>query len=252
MQRLREEREGSSTVADAARLLATMGAHQPSPARKARIRRALDRGRRRRRSYGWQTVLVAIALLGFATVAGATIGRYWLGPKLAKPAPNGAVEEDAPKKRVRRSKGTVPVAPVVPQPVAPVTAVPVPNLPVPSVPVAGAAIPKVPPRGTVLRPSSDDATPDSTEPPGDAALLVQGFKSLRHDHDPTRAGELAELYLQRHPDGVLAEEALGLAFEAAVAREDPRAATLAARYLERFPGGRFTDAAHRAQQRFAP
>ena len=61
-----------------------------------------------------------------------------------------------------------------------------------------------------------------------------------------RAGALLDDYFRRYPRGALAEEALAVAIEAAMARGDARARTLARRYLARYPSGQFRVAAERA------
>jgi hypothetical protein len=77
-------------------------------------------------------------------------------------------------------------------------------------------------------------------------MLVQAVRALRHDKDPARATELLAQYLERHPDGVAAEDALALAMEATIGRDAPRAARFAGRYLASYPGGRWTRLARRA------
>ena len=73
------------------------------------------------------------------------------------------------------------------------------------------------------------------------------MRALRLDHDPVRARGLLANYLERHPNGALAEEALALTIEAAVAHHDGDAAALGARYLRRYPAGPFRALALRAQ-----
>jgi outer membrane protein assembly factor BamD (BamD/ComL family) len=65
------------------------------------------------------------------------------------------------------------------------------------------------------------------------------MRALRLDHDPVRARVLLSRYLERHPGGALAEEALAMSIEAAVAHHDPDAAALGARYLKLYPNGPF-------------
>jgi hypothetical protein len=57
---------------------------------------------------------------------------------------------------------------------------------------------------------------------------------------------LATEYRQKHPQGVLEEEAFMLSIEAAMARRDPNARVLAREYLARFPAGRFRSQAAKA------
>ena len=73
------------------------------------------------------------------------------------------------------------------------------------------------------------------------------MRALRLDHNPVRARALLATYLERHPNGALAEEALALTIEAAVAHHDGDAAALGARYLRRYPAGPFRALALRAQ-----
>ena len=73
---------------------------------------------------------------------------------------------------------------------------------------------------------------------------------LRRDHDVPSAIRQLEAYRRRFPVGELAEEVLALAIEAFAALDDAAARSLADEYLRRFPGGRFSDQAERAQRRF--
>jgi hypothetical protein len=72
------------------------------------------------------------------------------------------------------------------------------------------------------------------------------MRALRRDGDPTLARALTRAYLDRHPHGALAEEALALTVEAAVARRDPDAPSLGARYLRQYPDGPFRGLARKA------
>jgi hypothetical protein len=87
----------------------------------------------------------------------------------------------------------------------------------------------------------------SAAPPEEAALVLDGLRALRREHDPARAGTLLARYVERFPQGVLAQEALAIAIEADLARGDRQAAAaLAEQYLRRFPAGRFIRLARRA------
>ncbi|MGD0676868.1 MAG: hypothetical protein ABSC94_15755 [Polyangiaceae bacterium] len=74
----------------------------------------------------------------------------------------------------------------------------------------------------------------------DASEVLDAIRALRSSGDAVRAGVLLGDYLRMHPRGVLAEDALALSLEAAVARHDQRsAAQLGQRYLAQFPNGRY-------------
>ena len=81
------------------------------------------------------------------------------------------------------------------------------------------------------------ATPAAA--PDDAATIMEAMRALRVERNPARARQLLGRYLEQYPNGALAEEALALSLEAAVARGDGDAAALAARYLKLYPSGPF-------------
>jgi hypothetical protein len=72
------------------------------------------------------------------------------------------------------------------------------------------------------------------------------MRALRLDHDPVRARALAATYLERHPHGALAEEALAISIQAALEHRDPDARQLGADYLKSHPTGQLRWLAERA------
>jgi hypothetical protein len=82
----------------------------------------------------------------------------------------------------------------------------------------------------------------------DPSAVLEAMRALRLDHDPVRARVLLGRYLERHPGGALAEEALAMSIEAAVAHHDPDAAVLGARYLRLYPTGPFHTLAGQTQR----
>ena len=76
--------------------------------------------------------------------------------------------------------------------------------------------------------------------------MLGGMRALRLDHNPVRARALLTRYLAAHPNGALAEDALALSIEAAVAHHDADASALARGYLRRYPSGPFSALAQEA------
>ncbi len=102
-------------------------------------------------------------------------------------------------------------------------------------------------------PATHQPSPDSRRraklrvPPGeDPALVVAATRALRVDRDGPRARLLATQYLQQHPSGALAEEALAIQVEAALEHHDADVTAEAARYLTLYPHGAFRAVAERA------
>ena len=77
-------------------------------------------------------------------------------------------------------------------------------------------------------------------------MLLEAMRALRRQSDPARARVLLGRYLQQHPNGALAEEALAMSIEAAAAAHDGDAPALARRYLRIYPSGPFRSVALQA------
>jgi hypothetical protein len=90
--------------------------------------------------------------------------------------------------------------------------------------------------------------PDSSAA-AEAGVLFEATGALRRDGDAARASRILDDYFRRFPHGALTEEALALSIDAASARGDARARTLAKRYLEQFPKGNFRTKAERVLSR---
>jgi hypothetical protein len=258
--------DADRSLARAAELVASVPAIAAVETRKQRVRRAvLASGCRR----AWLPLLlrpsvVLALLLAAGMVAAATLGRSILtqpqrdvGDSREIPTENARM--GASPKRIPEMRAELPVAAeaepalvlptVVPPPTAPFVASRPPNAPAraskPASPTAGPpAIAAPPPKQS----APEAATPTKAAPAQETALVMAAVRALRREHDPARAGLLLDDYLRRYPSGVLAEEALALAIEAASARGDARAAALARMYLARYPQGRFQHAARAAAE----
>jgi hypothetical protein len=73
----------------------------------------------------------------------------------------------------------------------------------------------------------------------DTASVMEAMRALRLENNPVRARGLLAHYLDRHPNGTLADEALAMTIQAAVAHHEADAPVLAARYLKLHPQGPF-------------
>jgi hypothetical protein len=93
---------------------------------------------------------------------------------------------------------------------------------------------------------SPRTAPVAADPTRERAQVWEALVALRRDHDPNHAAALLSHELETNPHGVLRQEALVLAIEAADARGDRRGAEGFARLYEReFPAGRFKQLAQR-------
>jgi hypothetical protein len=104
---------------------------------------------------------------------------------------------------------------------------------------APAPAPTLAPTPTSESPSLRGRRASKPALPEDTGPLLEAMRALRVERNPGRARELLTSYLGQHPRGDLAEEALVMLVEAAVAHRDADAQTLAARYYRLYPHGPF-------------
>ncbi|HEY3358673.1 MAG TPA: hypothetical protein VGQ83_35825 [Polyangia bacterium] len=240
-----------------ARLAAKVPPLRPSPSSQQAVWSALTRAPRARPWHRRVPALAAGILLIATAAAAAGVAGTRLARRLEARRPAPGVPDDAGRGQVR-APGDANAAPAPssqPRPAAPSQSL------AGGAPVAGAAraepvrYPRTPaPASRSARPPSPAAPTPPALLPGaapDAELVLGALAALRREHAPARASALLEQYLHRHPDGLLAEDALALAIEAAAARGDAAAARVARRYLGQFPDGRFRATAQQAIMRFS-
>jgi hypothetical protein len=229
--------DAGSLEAEGVALLRERARHQPSPLQKARVRAALEADSRvgatwRGRPATLAVVFAAILLVGGA-ISSTSFARQWVGAQVRR-----LVAWVAPQ----AAPSTAPQAASVRAPATPVI--------VEEVPAEAPLAPAPPHHERAVAPHvhvdvralKHAAMPVIDDEP---TLVATAMRALRRDHDPVGAGRLLDDYLRRWPNGALIEEALALALEAANARGDARARAFATTYLQRFPSGRFGEAARR-------
>jgi len=235
-------------------LLRAAGPYRPPAGRKQRVKLSLGQSAARRAPLFLRPVIVAGVLIGCGAFASAALGHWhgWMArayERLAPPPPRMAM---APSTEARGNghghrlqDSPIPAA-EVPVAVAVAAAVPV---PVASPEVGSALAPAFAPaasRDTVAPPRAHRApSPAAGE---DTSVVLEAMRALRLERNPVRARVLLARYLDRHPTGTLAEEALAMSIEAAVAHHDADAAALGARYLRLYPAGPFHALARQTQR----
>jgi hypothetical protein len=236
----------------AVELLEVAPPHRLKPGERQRVLLGLGRARVvTRRTWPLRLAATVTALVAATAIARAGLGHLpgWLTRLSGGTRPSSQADGHVLSSGIRHRKlAAATVAPErqITTPPAPV-ADPVPV--VDPAPVPGPAVAEAPRvTASANRPARRPATTPAARPERDTELVVQAIRALHHDGDPTLARALCTAYLQRHPDGPLAEEALALTIEAAVAQHEPDASALGARYLQRYPTGPFRGLARQASQ----
>ena len=231
MKRLLDEEGLQGDDERLADLLRAAAPFEVDPFRKRRILIRVERGATS--SHHWRLWLrpaIALTLLISGTAA-AAIGHHYAAPGTG--FLGLSVAPSATATQTQRAASPPLATPAAPELAAPSEVAPD---PAPS----AAPIPSIAPRNGA-RPR-----PESAE---DASNVVEAIQALRAGKDPARAQGLLDDYLKTHPRGVLSGDALALSIEAASARNDPRAADYARRYLAAYPKGKYRDLAKRALEK---
>jgi hypothetical protein len=196
--------------------------------RKQRVQLRLGRAGKRPRRLFLRPALVGLVMFSCGAIASSAFGRWpaWVVDAYHRvvgdaPPPAPVPASEARAHRLRRAE-------IPAQPAAPAVAA--------ADPVASVR-PPAPRREAPAPIRARRAAPAAA--PDDAATIMEAMRALRVERNPARARQLLGRYLEQSPNGALAEEALALSLEAAVARGDGDAAALAARYLKLYPSGPF-------------
>ncbi len=218
-------------------LLRSTDPYAAPPGRKQRVLLGFGRRTARRTPRLLRPAIVLGILVGCGAFASAALGpwRGWIGRAYERLVPRAApLAATAPQSRPRVHAAATPTL-----------ALATPSAPV-APPPAQIAIrePAAAPRARHVAPPAATAPQAEKE----SQVVLEAMRALRLEKNPVRARALLAKYLERNPGGALAEEALALSIEAAVAHHDPDATALGARYLRRYPAGPFRALALDAQR----
>ena len=250
MNRLRDESGLDPISEKGIEMLRSVRPTASSPLLKRRVWAALQESTiaspARQRSSMLRVVVVGVGLVAFTATAAATIGgrriaarieKFW-GPRVDVGGGGAPRAERTKPVRVVAEAVKAPDEEMLPESAAPEAPIEADS----RVPVAGSP-PTSAARGA-LRPARP--VPLAAETTRERAQVWEALVALRRDHDPNHAAALLNHELEANPHGVLRQEALVLAIEAADARGDRRGAEGFARVYQReFPSGRFKQLAQR-------
>ncbi|MET0790606.1 MAG: hypothetical protein ABW061_03730 [Polyangiaceae bacterium] len=244
MKRLLDEQGLQGDDAQLAELLRSAAPFEIDPFRKRRILVRIERGSTKSHWRFWLRPAVALTLL-ISGSAAAAIGHHYAPPGTGFFGLSGA--PSATTNSARRAPSASPAAHVATAAtgVAPTGVAPTGVAPDVAVDPGPAPAPSVAPAASGTK-AGARARPESSE---DASNVVEAIQALRAGRDPARAQVLLDDYLKSHPRGALSGDALALSIEAASARNDPRAADYARRYLAMYPKGKYRDLAKRALEK---
>ena len=245
MNRLRDESGLDPISEKGIEMLRSVRPTSSSPLLKRRVWAALQESTIaspvRQRSSMLRVLVIGVGLVAFTTAtAAATIGPRRIAAQIEKLL--GSRVGGGTQPRPERTK---PVRVVAESPKAPdVEMLPEIAAPEAAVKAESRTSAASPPARSALRPSRP--VPPAAEATRERAQVWEALVALRRDHDPTRAATLLSHELEADPHGVLRQEALVLAIEAADAHGDRRGAESFARaYQREFPSGRFRQLAQR-------
>jgi hypothetical protein len=221
------------------RLCQSQPPSEPDLAMQARVLERLERPRRQ--ALRLRLAFVALCVLLFAATASAlwSTARRWLTP--SRPTATAPALRSGPASvPATSSPPTSTAADTAPAPLAVHAVAPPPHVQRRKQAVAVERV-----ADSVDRKPIETSPPPPSRPaplldPQESVLVHAAVRALRVDGRTSRARALLGEYLSRFPHGALAEDAVALQIEAAVAQRDSIAARRwATRYVNDFPSGRF-------------
>jgi hypothetical protein len=246
MKRLRDIEPESELQKQARRMVEAIDPVPASAERMARIRRKLDEPRG---AFVALRRLPAIAVAGLIALFGASAFaavRVFVETREARAVEAASeIKRARAAQRVESQRALAPEAPVTVEPEQPAHATHAPA-DVEEVRHQPSASPRIAPRPRSKAVLARTPEEEQAEIVHDSELVHRAVKALRREGNPALAARLLEEDRVRNPNGPLAEEALSLRIEAAIALHDPRARTLAQQYVGRYPSGRYLAIARRA------
>ncbi len=263
MKRLREEVSSADpNVAEAARLMVALAPLAESEVRSGRVLRSINRKQQVKVARLSRPLLAALLLMGTAATAGAAFGvSEWISARdvdssQAADLPHESASRSLISPPVTSPSGTSPAITSTPPTVAqneqsatseasPVAAEEGRLPEIQQVPSAKSSSSS---KQSVSQKTSSAAKSQaaSSSPASQAVLVQRAVEALRHSNNPGQAAALLKEYRLKAPSGALAEEALALSIEVAVAQGSAQARVYAAQYLKSYPRGRFRSLAESA------
>jgi hypothetical protein len=205
--------------------------YQAPAGRKQRVQLRLGHTPRRRAPLLLRLAVMALVLCGGAAIVSAALGDW---PGWMARAYERVVGKPPAGRAPTRARAIAP--PAAAREIQPMVS---------AAPIAHAPEPRL--QRDAIAPRPRRAATSSTAPIGeDTSAVSAAMRALRVERNPARARGLLARYLSEHPNGNLAEEALAMSIEAAIAHHDADVADLANRYLRTYPQGSFQTLARQA------
>lgn len=228
--------------------------------RKQRVQLRLGHTPRRHAPLVLRLAVMALVLCGGAAIVSAALGDWpgWMARAYERvvgkpPAGHTPTRTRAPRRGAALRGADLNEAPsreapsgeASPSEMPPPAAGSESQTPVPAAPITRAPESRL--QRDAIAPRPRRAVASTAAVSEDTSAVSAAMRALRVERNPARARGLLARYLSEHPNGNLAEEALAMSIEAAIAHHDADVADLANRYLRTYPQGSFQALARQAK-----